>query len=64
MAKRKNYKVLSEVGLNLREKPSKTSRVLKVLAYEDAVVLDNEVETPDGWAAVKDGGYVMKEFIG
>lgn len=63
MAAKKNYIVAAENGLNVREEPSKQARVLTVLAYGEKAVIDPEAEAPDGWAALKSGGYVMREFI-
>lgn len=63
MAERKNYTVSYEAGLNLRAKPSKDAKVLAVLPFKTKVVIDTAKETPEGWVAVKTGGYVMKEFL-
>lgn len=50
-------------GLNLRAEPSKESAVIRVLRYMETVEPDTEKEAPDGWLAVKGGGYVMREFL-
>lgn len=63
MANKKWYTVISETGLNLREKPSKKANILKVFSWNDRIEADNSVEAPDGWIAVKAGGFVMKEFL-
>ena len=63
MATRKNFTVGTKRGLNLRAEPSKDASVLKVLAYEEKVVVDHNVEVPEGWVAVKPEGYVRKEFL-
>lgn len=63
MAVKKWYVVTSEHGLNLREKPSKKAKILKVFDWNDRIEADNSVEAPDGWIAIKDGGFVMKEFL-
>lgn len=63
MAARKNYTVNSKTGLNLRESPSRSARVIRVLKDGEKVTADNAVEAPDGWKAVKGGGYVMTEFL-
>lgn len=63
-AKRKNYTVDTRVsGLNLREKPTKDAAILSLLPNGAAVTIDPAVEVPEGWAAVKGGGYVMREFL-
>lgn len=61
--KKKFFKVNSASGLNLRREPTKASDVLKVFQYGERVEIDSSVETPEGWAAVKDGGFVMKKYI-
>lgn len=63
MAARKNYTVSYEHGLNLREKPSKSSNVLAVLPFGEKVVIDPKAETPEGWFAVATGGFVMAEYL-
>lgn len=63
MAVRKNYTVTYEGGLNLRAKPSKDSKVLAVLPFGKKVTVNPTIETPDEWFAVKDGGFVMREFL-
>ena len=63
MAVRKNFTVAYKGGLNLREKPSKDSNILAVLPFGEKVTVDNTVDTPYEWAAVKGGGYVMREFL-
>lgn len=63
MAVKKSYVVIPENGLNLREEPSKKANVLKVLEQNVRVEVDNSVEAPDGWIAIKGGGFVMKQFL-
>lgn len=63
MATKKHFVVNTENGLNLRSKPSKESAIIKVLGFGEKVTIDNEVEAQDGWVAVKDGGFVMKQFL-
>lgn len=63
MAAKKYYVVTSETGLNLRKEPSLSAEILKVFSWNDRIEADNAVEAPDGWLAVKDGGFVMKEFV-
>lgn len=63
MAARKNYTVNSKPGLNLRESPSRSARVIRVLKDGEKVTADNAVEAPNGWKAVKGGGYVMTEYL-
>lgn len=63
MAIKKNFVVNTERGLNLRDKPSKKAKVLKVIPFGEKVVVDHDVAVPEGWIAVKDGGFVMREFL-
>lgn len=64
MAVRKKFTVdTRKRGLNLREAPSKESRVVKLLPNGTSVTVDRYVEAPEGWVAVKGGGYVMVEFL-
>lgn len=63
MANKKWYVVTAEKGLNLREMPTKRSKVLKVLRLDERIEADNSVEAPEGWIAVKNGGYVMRNFL-
>ena len=64
MAARKKYTVETKKrGLNLREAPTKESRVIKLLPNGADVTVDREVETPEGWVAIKGGGYVMSEYL-
>lgn len=62
-AKKKTYTVAYKYGLNLRENPSTESNILKVLPYGETVEPAPKADSPDGWLAVKGGGYVMKEFL-
>lgn len=50
-------------GLNLRAEPSTDADILRVLRYMENVEPDTERESPDGWMAVKGGGYCMTEFL-
>lgn len=63
MADRKIFTVNAAHGLNLREAPSKEARVLRILADGEKITADNNIASPDGWLAVKGGGFVMTEFI-
>lgn len=63
MAVKKWYIVTSETGLNLREAPSKSAKILKILAFNDRIEADNSIDAPEGWIAIKDGGFVMKQFL-
>ena len=63
MAARKTYSVSSSTGLNVREKPSRTARVLRVLPEGEKVAVDKAAETPEGWKALRGGGFVMSEFL-
>lgn len=63
-AQRKNYTVKVEHGgLNVREEPSKESRILRVLKNGEKVTVDPAADAAIGWFAVKGGGYVMGEFL-
>lgn len=55
------YTVASKTGLNVRETPDKTAKVLRVLEYGETVQQDGKA--PKGWLAVKGGGYVMAEYL-
>ena len=63
MAGRKNYTVNSEPGLNVRETPSRSASVLRVLKHGEKIAIDNAAETPEGWKALRDGGFVMSEYL-
>lgn len=63
MASKKHFVVNTEKGLNLRTEPNKNSEVIRILGFGEKVTIDPDVETQDGWVAVKDGGFVMKEFL-
>jgi hypothetical protein len=57
--RRVNY----QYGLNLRAEPSTDSAVMKVFRYNEDVETDPTVKTPDGWVAVKGGGYCMEKYL-
>ena len=63
MAVKKNFVVNAERGLNLREQPDKKAKIMRVLGFGEKVVVDHDKDVPEGWIAVKDGGFVMKEFL-
>ena len=63
MAGRKNYTVNSEPGLNVRAKPSRSAPILSILKDGEKIAIDNAAEVPDGWKALRDGGYVMAEYL-
>lgn len=65
MAGRKTYTIdaTGYAGLNLREQPSMDSEVIKLLENGAKVIIDPEIEAPEGWVAIKDGGYVMSEYL-
>lgn len=54
------YTVNSPTGLNVREKPDKTAKVLRVLKHGETVKQNGDA--PKGWIAVK-GGYVMAAYL-
>ena len=63
MAGRKNYTVVSKPGLNVRAEPSRSAQVLKILGDGERIVVDNAAVTPQGWKALRDGGFVMSEYL-
>lgn len=63
MAARKNYTVNHKTGLNLREKPTKDSKVLEVLPCGKKITIDPKADTPEGWFAVLGGGYAMSQYL-
>ena len=61
---RRTFTVKTEVaGLNLREEPTTESRILRLIPNGEKVTIDPAAEVPEGWCAVKDGGYVMKQYL-
>lgn len=54
------YTVASPTGLNVREAPDRSARVVLVLAAGEQV--QQTGDAPPGWVAVN-GGYVMQEFL-
>lgn len=50
-------------GLNLRGKPSVVAQILRLIPNGEKVTTCPEIEAPEGWVAVKGGGYVMKKFL-
>ena len=48
-----------QVKLNVREKPEKSSKIIKILNPGEEVVILEEI---DNWAKI-DSGYCMKEFL-
>jgi uncharacterized protein YgiM (DUF1202 family) len=66
MAAKKTFAVSvnpDKAGLNLRAKPSLEAPVIRLLKNGEKVVIVPEEEAPEGWVAVKGGGYVMSEFL-
>lgn len=63
MAPRKNYTVAAKNGLNVRKSPSKSAPVLRVLTPGAKVTVDNAAEVPEGWKALKTGGFVMADYL-
>lgn len=57
------YTVTTDSWLNVRMKPSLKSRVIRELQDGDEVTVDNSVETPEGWKALRGGGFVMAEYL-
>lgn len=66
MAAKKTFAVSVDpmkAGLNLREQPSLEAPIITVLKNGAKVITDPEIEAPEGWVAVKSGGYVMSDFL-
>ena len=61
MARKKTFTVNSPSGLNLRERPTKAAKVVKVLKDGEKVKV-TEDEAPEGWVSVE-GGYVMAAYL-
>lgn len=49
--------------MNVRESPSRSAEVLRVLKHGEKIVVDNAAETPEGWKALQDGGFVMSGYL-
>ena len=62
-APRKKYTVRTNSWLNIREEPTKESKVIGKLFNGDAITIEPKAEVPVGWFMLKDGGYVMAEFV-
>lgn len=63
MAARKTFTVDSAPGLNVREAPSRTARVLRILRHGEKAVIDPAAVVPAGWKALRDGGFVMSAYL-
>ena len=63
MAPRRSYTVAAKNGLNVRKSPSKSAPVLRVLMPDAKVTVNNAAETPEGWKALRDGGFAMSEYL-
>jgi uncharacterized protein YgiM (DUF1202 family) len=64
MAKQKTtYTVNVERGLNVRERPTKESKVLSVLKHGEKVKLDPDRDIYPNWLPVLGGGYVMTKYL-
>ena len=63
MAGRKKYAVNSASGLNVREKPSRSARILYILKDGETVMVKNTAETPEGWKELQTGGFVMAQYL-
>lgn len=53
--------VVTSQGLNVREAPSKGSRVLRIAHRGDVLEAVEPLES--GWYALEDGGHVMAEYV-
>lgn len=63
MAKKTFIVNTDERGLNLRESPSFEGKIITLLPQGSKVVIDPNIETPKGWVAVKDGGFVVAKYL-
>lgn len=63
MAARKTFTVNSEPGLNVREFPSRSARIVRVLRDGEKVTIVADAAAPDGWTALRGGGYVVSEYL-
>lgn len=64
MAKRVNYIVNAPLGrLNVRESPNLKAKILTTLETGAKVRIDPGADTPEGWKAVENGGFVMADFL-
>lgn len=52
-----------KAGLYLRERPSKTGRVIRLIPNGERVTVKTAADIPTGWFALDGGGYVMAEFL-
>ena len=57
------YSVAYPHGLNLRAEPRKTAAVLRIMPHGERVEIDAGKDSPEGWAAVKGGGWCMVEYL-
>ena len=62
-APRRTFTVNSAPGLNVREAPSPTARVLRTLKDGEKVTVDTAADPPQGWKALKGGGFVMAVWL-
>lgn len=64
MGVRKNFTVETKKrGLNLRKEPSMSGEILSLLPNGSNVTIDPTATVPEGWVAVKGGGYCKREFL-
>ena len=63
MAPRRQCRVNSEYGLNVREQPADDAEILRVLPDGEIVTLSGTAKNPRGWKALADGGYVMAKYL-
>ena len=61
MARKKSFTVNSPSGLNLRERPTKGAKIVKVLKDGEKVKVTEDA-APEGWVSVE-GGYVMAAYL-
>lgn len=58
----REYTVNYPSGLNVRAEPSTNAAILRVLKRGVTVASDAE-DAPEGWVALRDGGYCMKRYL-
>lgn len=64
MAVKKTYTVSTNGrGLNVRKEPDVSAPVVKILVDGTKVVIGSTADTPKGWKSLKDGGFVMAEYL-
>lgn len=60
---RRKYTVRTDSWLNVREEPDLKAKRIGRLLDGETVTVDPKAEAPLGWFRLKDGGYVMGEYL-